>query len=463
MPNPDGSQTEEEKRRAEEYRKLGVLTEEEYKALRARRQKFADDYNAGLVGRTNNVAADQNTADVIADNANVERWKQIEAAKKAAADYGMQGRGGLSAYKDEKGNIVYQGGGLPGLANALQDPNSAASLAYEWGGRQGGAQADVDRARGLAGRVDGRAPVQADMANSMQSRGSQLDALGMYRSAALGQGPSAAQAQFQQGLDRSMQGNMAMANSARGGSLALAQGRLSAMTNNSGMLASSAAQAAQLRAQEQQAGMAGYAGLGSSIRTQDTGEAMGNANLALGSRNANDARAMGYEQLANQTNAQQLAAQQGRIQGLLGANGITVGAQTANANLQAQNQANSESNTRNWIATGAGVVGAGAALLPLFLGGGSTKSGGSGETGAGSGGSDTVWDRGTSDQTGAGGDAWRVGEGTVGVNSAQVNLGGLPASGRPPAPKPAPAPAPEPGLAGRPVSQRLGTAAKRYW
>jgi hypothetical protein len=394
----------------------------------------------------------------------VELVRKVEEAHRIQKDYGLQGRGGLSAYKDEKGNVVYQGGGLPGLANALQDPNSGSSLAYEWGGRRGGAQADVDRARGLAGRVDGRAPVQADMANSMQSRGSQLDALGMYRSAALGQGPSAAQAQFQQGLDRSMQGNLAMANSARGGSLALAQGRLSAMTNNSGMLASSAAQAAQLRAQEQQAGMAGYAGLGSSIRTQDTGEAMGNANLALGSRNANDARAMGYEQLANQTTAQQLAAQQGRIQGLLGANGITVGAQTANAQLQAQNQARSESNTRDWIATGAGVAGTTTGILGLLYGGkaddGSGHANGGGETGTGgaAGGwneppsaGDTAWDVGTGSGTGGG----------VNTQSAQVNLGGLPASGRPPAPKPAPAP--EPGLAGRPVSQRLGTAAKRYW
>jgi hypothetical protein len=398
-------------------------------------------------------------------------FDQQQAAARGKREYAAQGAGGLGAYRDAQGNIHEQGGGLPGLAGALVDPNSNAARAYEWGGRRGGAQADIDRARGLSAGIDARAPIQASVANSMQSRGSQLDALGMYHDAALGLGPSAAQAQFQQGLDRSMAANESLANSARGGSLGMAQARLQAMNQNSGMLAGSTAQAAQLRAQEQEAGRAGYAGLGSNIRTQDTGEAMGQANLALGSRNANDARAMGYEQEGFQLGSRQLEAQQARNDALLRANGVTTAAQTANADLQARNQAHSEDNTRGWVATGAGIVGAAAGIGGMILGGHDNSGGGS-EASAGSGGG-TTWNRGSDDRTGAAGTLWDAGGGTVsgGLQSALSNTRqapaaeGLPRSTASMAPRHALVPAPEPGLPARqaPLSQRLGTNAKRYW
>lgn len=151
--------------------------------------------------------------------------------------------------------------------------------------------ANADEARGLG----------------MSSRGSQADALAMYRAAALGQGPSAAQAQLQAGLDAANRQQMSMAASARGGGLARSAAMRGAMANAGDQGLAAAQQAAILRAQEQQAGMQGFAGLGSAMRgmdmTQqgmDAEQALGKSRLDLDARTGNDNVVLGLEGLKNQ-------------------------------------------------------------------------------------------------------------------------------------------------------------------
>ncbi len=203
----------------------------------------------------------------------------------------------------------------------LQD--TSANTAFDYGGIAGAAAADTARYRQANADVQNRAPTLADYAQANQARGAQGDAMGMYRDAAMGTNmPTGAAAQYQQGLDRSMASNMAMANSARGGSLALAQGRLAAMGQNANALAGSTAQAAQLRAQEEanwrQAGMAGYAGLASQMRGQDQQGSQFNASLGMQNRALNDQTGLAYEHLGQGVQGMQMQGQLSREAALAG-------------------------------------------------------------------------------------------------------------------------------------------------
>lgn len=91
----------------------------------------------------------------------------------------------------------------------------------------------------------------------------QTDAMEMYRRQAMGLSPSVANLQMQQGLQANQRAAMSMAGQARGGNIGGAfQGSLGAM---SGANAMTAQQGAINRLAEQQAGMAGYAGLGNQL------------------------------------------------------------------------------------------------------------------------------------------------------------------------------------------------------
>ncbi len=96
--------------------------------------------------------------------------------------------------------------------------------------------------------------------------GSQQDALGLYRDAAMGQGPSAAGSMLQQGSEQAMANAQALASQGRGGNLQASN----QAAVNAGLAASNQAAhaAAQQRAMEQQAAMQGYAGLGSTMAGQ---------------------------------------------------------------------------------------------------------------------------------------------------------------------------------------------------
>ncbi len=353
--------------------------DDEFKAITARRQQY--QYQAGYREPWTpppvyapSVSEDQNTADVARYNQILQDRANAEAQQRAAAAYAS---GAPGIYKDPSGRFQTQDPTLLGLAGGLSDPGSASSVVYNWNGRIGGAQADIDRARQMGMAADNRGPVQANYGQADQTRGSQYHAMGMYQDAALGRGPSAAQGQFQQGLDRSMSANMALANSARGGPMGLAQGRIAAMSQNANMLAAATAQAAQLRAKEMQDGMRGFADTATLIRGQDINAAQANAAYALGSRAQNDARAAGYETLGFQVETEQMKAQRERHNAFLQAMGVQASAKAQDAALQANNQQNSENNMWKGVGIGAtvggGIIGA---ALPMFA----PKSDGAGKS-----------------------------------------------------------------------------------
>jgi hypothetical protein len=118
-----------------------------------------------------------------------------------------------------------------------------------------------------------------DRAMSNDARTSQGNALSLYQQAALGNGPSAAQAQLTSGLGQSINANQAMVASARGGQTGLAAMRAAVMGNAmSGQNAAN--QAAQLRAQEQQAGMAGFSSAANQMRGADLTQMGQDASMA---------------------------------------------------------------------------------------------------------------------------------------------------------------------------------------
>lgn len=484
MPNPDGTPTLAEIKAAEQRKRDGKATPEDIafldaarkarsteqdrwnagtptqadvQALHARRTAWAEQSQNGGIGPSYNDSQDQNTSDVNTENAYNAKAKAGQDSARLSNNYADQGRGGgIAAYAGSDGKLHYQEAGLKGMQNSLSDPNSGTSLAYQYGGRIGGADAASGRYQGMAASADQRGAIQADYGQSDQSRGAQYDALGLYRDAAMGRGPSAAQAQFQQGLDRSMAANMSLANSARGGSLGLAQGRLAAMGQNSAMLSSGNAQAAQLRAQEMQQAMSGYAGLGGQIRNADIGAADAQARLAFDSRTANDARAMGLEQLGFGVSKTQLDAQMGRVGAQLTANGAAAQADAQKAALAQQGKQNSRDNTSRDAATAATIaVGVAAPVLSYWGGQANNKpspgaSGGSSETNGGGG-------------TSAGEDLSNSGAGSTvgGVNSAGMRptLSG----GGGGVPLPAPAPEPRPPRPTGFTPSNVARPYRRYW
>jgi hypothetical protein len=100
-----------------------------------------------------------------------------------------------------------------------------------------------------------------------RSAGFQGSALGMFQDAAMGRGPSAAQALFQQSNDRNIATQRALAAGVRGGGAAAAMRGANQAGVQLGLQGQ--AQAAQLRAQEQQAAMAGLANTAAQARAGD--------------------------------------------------------------------------------------------------------------------------------------------------------------------------------------------------
>jgi hypothetical protein len=130
----------------------------------------------------------------------------------------------------------------------------------------------------------------SEYANDTRNPGlaAQMDAAGFYRAQAMGQTPSLAEMQMRQGLEQGQRQTMQAATMGRGGNLAgMQQGAISA---GAGMAAQTNQAAAMLRAQEQQAAMAGLAGLGG----QMYGQGMGYDQLAAQSSQANAAQMLDW-------------------------------------------------------------------------------------------------------------------------------------------------------------------------
>lgn len=101
------------------------------------------------------------------------------------------------------------------------------------------------------------------------SRGSQLDALSLLRSAAQGKAPSAAQSQLKSGLEQALAGQLAAASAARGGSAAKAAATRGAAFNAVDLKSKAIRDAAILRAQEMENARNAYLGGTQALRAGD--------------------------------------------------------------------------------------------------------------------------------------------------------------------------------------------------
>jgi hypothetical protein len=120
--------------------------------------------------------------------------------------------------------------------------------------------------------------------NLAAAMGAQNDAMGMYKNMAEGNGPSVAEAQQQQGLTQAIAAQQAAAAQAGGGNL---QGQMrQGGAVGSAMQMEGINSAAQLRAQEQQAAMAGYAGMGNQMAGQGMEQMMGYEQLGQNAKQA---------------------------------------------------------------------------------------------------------------------------------------------------------------------------------
>lgn len=134
------------------------------------------------------------------------------------------------------------------------------------------------------------------------SRESQEQGLGYYQEMIEGRGPSVAENQLRQQSDANIAASMQLQAQGRGGNMAAGQRMAGQQAAGQGMATNQAA--ATLRAQEQQAAMAGYAGVAGQMAQQDLASQMGYSQLELGMLEANDAYALKARELSEQERQQ---------------------------------------------------------------------------------------------------------------------------------------------------------------
>lgn len=143
--------------------------------------------------------------------------------------------------------------------------------AYQWGGRQGGADADADRFGNLAQNAQNRQGEQInydqanqDRSQQQQARGNQMGLASMMQARASGQTPSIAQMQADRQMQQAQQSQASQAASARGSAgLALAgQNAANNMANTQSNISGQAQiNAANERMQAEQAAFGAYSGI----------------------------------------------------------------------------------------------------------------------------------------------------------------------------------------------------------
>jgi len=260
---------------------------------------------------------DSGRRDLLADAAGVDRQELW-----GAGSYG--GRGQLFGGRNEVEAQAYADNLISKVDQSLTQTNEAlgqqkTELDALKGKVNDPFNAEVNRQLGLADEARNREAVQmdrtefdADRARELEARGGMLATEGTLRDWVAGKGPSAAQSQFQSGLDQSIASQMAMANSARGGGFAQAAARQAAGAQGALQRMQGVSQAASLRAQEMQSAMGQLQSQGYNIRAQDqTRSAQGaewedaQARLSDAQRARNDATSQYYEGMRQQAYANQ--------------------------------------------------------------------------------------------------------------------------------------------------------------
>lgn len=195
----------------------------------------------------------------------------------------------LAAAAIAAGATVYATERARAAANKKKDANGMPTLGNT--GVDGLGTAATDR-QNLGNQGQNRDYVHLDNSLGDESRRSQMDALGMMRQAALGEVPSVAQLQMQQGLDQAVRNQAAMASSARGMS-ALALAQQNAAVNTAMLNQRTASDQSILRAQEMDAARGAYGGMATGIRGLDEGRAATQAGLEAQQRGLNDQYQLG--------------------------------------------------------------------------------------------------------------------------------------------------------------------------
>lgn len=217
-----------------------------------------------------------------------------------------------------------RGGGANGANGGVSGGGDPRGDAFEWAGKPGRAAADVARYQGMgAAWANQQAPTtdytQANRYMGMgdQARSSQGDALGMMQQAALGNTPSVAQLQQQQGMQSAIAGQMAMQANARGAS-GMAQAGYGGAANVAGLQRGGAMDASMLRAQEmanaRNAYMQGASGMrGQDLQGQQMGMQMGQygSDLSMRQRALGQAGQLGFEGMGYNVNDAQMGGQMG--------------------------------------------------------------------------------------------------------------------------------------------------------
>ncbi len=245
-------------------------------------------------------------------------------------------------------------------------------LAFQYGGEFGRGAAEQDRYATMGREGMGRGGVAMSPEQMAQSRDQQATALRMQQEAAMGQVPSVAQIQQNQGLQQARAAQTSMAASARGGPLAQASANRQAMNNAATIQAGGVQQAALLRAQEMDQARAGYAAGANAMGSQDFQRAQYNAHLADSQRGRNDTYSMGMEGMRRgvfqdsdrmRMGQQALrAGEHGRVEGL-------------NSGIQAANAANDRANKKDLWDGVSDLFGSGAKVATGAMSGGATSAG----------------------------------------------------------------------------------------
>jgi len=160
---------------------------------------------------------------------------------------------------------------------------------------------------------------------SPQQTADQTQALGLMRNAAMGNAPSVAAIQQQQGLNQALANQTSLAGSARGGA-GIALAGANSGGNAAAMQQNAFVQAGMLRAQEMAQARGDYGQMGNALRGQDIQNAGNDIQYRLGAGNVANAygqTGLGYMAQRNQLEGQRADmynAQQDRASGIMGAN-----------------------------------------------------------------------------------------------------------------------------------------------
>lgn len=276
------------------------------------------------------------------------------AEEKAASDAEAQANAMEAQY-----NAARRAGGLPPNPQMEESIRQARARATEARGKATAAGSNVDREsnrneqRGdaaqnrLGAQMDTR-NIDADRAAGEQARGRVTGALDMYQQAAMGQGPSAAQGMLQQGLDKNIAMQRSLAATAKAPAMQRAELQSQGLANAGQLGAQNAAQAAIVKGQEQQAGMAGLMQGSMGLRSGDAqaqGLSLQQSSTQAGyqqQQNAlNDAQQRAYEAQRQSVRDQQFRAQQSQQElnqrGAMAADTINSGAAKDQADAKRKN------------------------------------------------------------------------------------------------------------------------------